>query len=349
MKTSVVLFNLGGPLQEADIKPFLFNFFMDENIVSAPQPLRYLIARYISLKRGEGAARDSYARLGFKSPLLENTQAQADALQRKLSEIYPEDTIEVLAAMRYWKPFAKDAVKRINAFLPDRVVLIPLYPQFSTTTTKSSFENFHAAVRADNGALHSRWENNTKVFHQTCYPLMDGFIKASADLVRQELAKAPAGSRVLFSAHGLPKKVINVGDPYQFQCEKTAEAIAAACGLGRGDWRICYQSKVGPLEWIGPSIEEELESAARDKKPVIVYPHAFVSEHVETLVELDIEYKEFAHKAGIPYYGRVSTVGTHPDFIEGLAGLVRQALEGGNPKKVCDRSFSACGCVKKAA
>lgn len=349
MKTAVVLFNLGGPLQEADIKPFLFNFFMDKNIIAAPQPFRYFIAKYISVKRGGGAAREAYAQLGFKSPLLENTQAQATALQTALSGLYPGDEIKVFTSMRYWKPFAKDVVQELNAFLPDRLILLPLYPQYSTTTTKSSFENFWSEVQADDGPLHGRWEDETKIYEQTCYPLLDGFIKASADLVKRELQKAPAGARVLFSAHGLPKKVVAAGDPYQYQCEKTAEAIAEACGLEKESWRICYQSRVGPLEWIGPSIEEELRNAAEDKTPVVVYPHAFVSEHVETLVELDIEYKNLAKEIGIPYYGRAQTVGVHPDFIEGLCTLVASALGEEKQPQICKASFSACGCLKKAA
>lgn len=349
MKTAVVLFNLGGPLQEADIRPFLFNFFMDKNIIAAPLPIRYFIAKYISIKRGSGEARESYARLGFKSPLLQNTQAQAIALQEELSKSYPDDEVRVFVSMRYWKPFAKDVIGELNKFLPDRLICLPLYPQYSTTTTNSSFENFWAEVQADDGELHARWNEETKVYEQKCYPLQDGFINASAELVKKELEKAPEGARVLFSAHGLPKKVVEAGDPYQFQCEKTAEAIAARCNLGSDDWRICYQSKVGPLEWIGPSVEDELRRAAQDRKPVIIYPHAFVSEHVETLVELDIDYKELAEKEGVPYYGRVPAVGTHPEFIRGLCSLVIRALEGKKEKEICQRAFTGCGCMKKVA
>jgi ferrochelatase len=332
-KTAVVLFNLGGPQKEEDIKPFLFNFFMDKNIIGLPQPLRWLVAKRISASRGKGAARDAYAKLGFKSPLLANTRAQADALESLLQKQGLD--ARCFVSMRYWHPMAPETIRLLNAYSPDRLVLLPLYPQYSTTTTGSSFEDFWACVQADDGALHTRWGDDLKPADICCYPVMDGFVKVSAELIRAELARAPAGTRLLLSAHGLPEKVIAAGDPYQKHCEETAAAIVKELNILNLDWQACYQSRVGPLKWIGPSIGEALEKAAKDGKGVIVYPHAFVSEHVETLVELDMEYRHRAEELKLPYYGRAATVGTHPAFIAGLAQLVQDSLAGGNAGRDC--------------
>lgn len=332
-KTAVVLLNLGGPLKQEDIKPFLFNFFMDKNIISAPLPIRYLIAKLISIRRGKGAANSSYSHLGFKSPLLENTQAQAEALEKILKQKLND--VKVFVSMRYWHPMADKVAKDIAEYAPDQVLLLPLYPQFSTTTTKSSFENYF------------KYAGNTPVTTICCYPDNNGFIQASADLIRRKLADAPSNTRLLFSAHGLPEKIIKSGDPYQFQCELSAQKIVDALGIDNFDWEICYQSRVGPLTWIGPSTEEALQKAAKDGKGVVIYPHAFVSEHVETLVEIDIEYRELAHEIGISYFDKVETVGTHPLFIQGLADLVIDRLSGGVCPKPCPETCRQCPCRMK--
>jgi ferrochelatase len=206
-------------------------------------------------------------------------------------------------------------VQQVRAFAPEQLVLLPLYPQFSTTTTGSSFAAWDAAV-ARLGAKTRRIKS---------YATQTGFIDASVELLKQGLTEASNQPvRVLFSAHGLPEKIIKAGDPYQSEIEQTAGAIMAQ--LDGVDWSVCYQSRVGPLKWIGPSTEAEIQRAATDKKAIVLYPLSFVSEHSETLVELDIDYKLLAAKAGVPAYIRVPTVGTHPKFIEGLARLVRDAL-----------------------
>ena len=325
-RTAVVLFNLGGPQKEADIRPFLKNFFMDKAIIGLPLPLRWILANNIARTRGKGAAREAYSKLGFKSPLLDNTRAQADALENLLRGQGLE--ARCFVSMRYWHPMAPETVRLLSAYAPDRLVLLPLYPQYSSTTTGSSFQNFWATVQADDGALHARWGDEMQVGRSCCYPVMEGFVKASAELIRTELAKAPAGTRLLLSAHGLPEKIIAAGDPYQAQCEQTATAIVRELDIPGLDWQVCYQSRVGRLKWIGPSIDEALEKAAQDGKGVVVYPHAFVSEHVETLVELDMEYRHRAEELKLPYYGRARTVGTHPAFIAGLAKLVQDSLNG---------------------
>jgi protoporphyrin/coproporphyrin ferrochelatase len=324
-KIAVVLFNLGGPQREEDIAPFLYNFFMDPNIIGLPLPFRWLAAKYISRTRSRGAARDAYSRLGFKSPLPQNSQAQADALEAALAARGLK--ARCFVSMRYWHPMAEGIVRKLEDYTPDDIVLLPLYPQYSRTTTGSSFADFR-----------KRWQGRASLNAVCCYPADKGFVAASAERIVAELDKAPAGARLLLSAHGLPEKNIRRGDPYQRQCEETAAAIVAhlkASGFVNLDWQICYQSRVGPLKWIGPSIGAALEQAARDGKGVVVYPHAFVSEHVETLVELDIEYRNKAAALGLPHYARAQTVGTHAAFIGGLADLVTAALDG---------RAAACGC-----
>jgi ferrochelatase len=315
MKTAVVLFNLGGPDSLDAVKPFLRNLFSDPAIISLPSLFRLPLARFIAGRRAE-KAKKIYAQIGGASPILGQTEMQAQALKEALSrDGYSWDEWRCFVCMRYWHPMTEEVVQQVRAFAPERLVLLPLYPQFSTTTTGSSFTAWDGAV-ARLGAKTRRIKS---------YATEPGFIAASVDLLKQGLAEAgDRPVRVLFSAHGLPEKIIKAGDPYQGEVEQTARAITAEIdGL---DWSVCYQSRVGPLKWIGPSTEAEIERAARDKKAIVLYPISFVSEHSETLVELDIDYRELAAEAGVPAYVRVPTVGTHPKFIEGLARLVNDAL-----------------------
>ena len=324
-RTAVVLFNLGGPDRPDAVRPFLFNLFSDPAIIAAPQPIRWLIAKLISGRRA-GVARAIYAQLGGRSPLLPLTRKQAAALEARLTA----DGVEarVFVAMRYWHPFSDETARAVAAFAPERIVLLPLYPQFSTTTTGSSLQDWARAAQAagldaPTGAV-------------CCYPTDEGFIAALVELTAAALIDAfRAGKpRVLFSAHGLPKRTIARGDPYQHQVEATAAAVARKMGLSESDWVVCYQSRVGPLEWIGPSTDSEIARAGRDGVPVVVVPIAFVSEHSETLVELDIEYRHLAQRAGVPRYVRVPAVAEHPRFIEGLA---RQALAAAAAPGACRR------------
>ena len=313
MKTAVVLFNLGGPDSKEAIKPFLFNFFTDKNIIRLPYPFRWVIAKLIAHRRSKKEAGNSYAELGDKSPLLENTQAQADALELMLG-----DNHKVFIAMRYWHPMADETAMEVAKYNPDKIVLLPLYPQYSTTTTRSSWQAWKKAAK--------KIGLNKPTKFVCCYPTENGFIRANAVNVREMFEKALLETgqkpRILFSAHGLPEDIVKDGDPYQVQCEKSAEDIVAATGLGNADWQICYQSRVGPKKWLGPSTEEALHKAAKDSVPVIIIPHAFTQEHVETLVEIEMEYREIADRIGVPGFYRVSTVGIHPDFIRGLADMV---------------------------
>lgn len=345
MKVAVVLFNLGGPDSSAAIRPFLKNFFMDRNIVRAPFPVRAFVSWQIARKRSKNEAGTSYGLLGGKSPLLENTQDQARALEARLREDAPGKEWKCFIAMRYWHPFSGETLREVRAWGAERVVLLPLYPQFSTTTSWSSLEAWRKACKAQNANM-----PETMI---CCYPRDPGFVMASARLIRETYDSFMKGEhngqrpRLLFSAHGLPENIIKDGDPYQWQCEESARAIAEATQIEDLDWAICYQSRVGRLKWIGPSTEEELHRAARDKIPLLVYPHAFVSEHVETLVEIEIEYRHLAEKIGVPGFARVPTVGTAPEFIGGLAAMITEAAEKDgiqSPAQCCPSEYTRCLC-----
>lgn len=337
-KTAVILFNLGGPDSLPAVQPFLFNLFNDPAIIRLPNPFRWLIAKLISTRRAPVAS-EIYAKMGGRSPILPQTEAQARALEEVLGEGF-----RVFIAMRYWHPFSDETAKAVKDWNADRVVLLPLYPQFSTTTTDSSFKDWHrAAARvglvAPTAAI-------------GCYNDEAGFVAAQTALLRERLTEADSkGSvRILFSAHGLPKKIVTDGDPYQMQVERSVAAILKLLDRPGIDSRICYQSRVGPLEWIGPATDAEIAQAARDKRSIVVVPVAFVSEHSETLVELDIEYAELAHHNGAAGYTRVSTVGTQPEFIAGLARLVRGATTGGTAPRCgssrhCGAAWRRCACA----
>ncbi|MCR4378388.1 MAG: ferrochelatase [Rhodospirillales bacterium] len=328
-RLAVVLFNLGGPDGPDAVQPFLFNLFNDAAIIGAPGPLRWLLAKWISARRAP-VAQKIYAEIGGKSPILELTINQAHALDTALAKVFPETEVRSFVCMRYWHPMSDQVVREVKAFAPDQVVLLPLYPQFSTTTTQSSFDDW-ARAAAEAGL-------NAPTKRVCCFPTEPGFIAAQAHLLRDGLEKAKAQAqaggaplRVLFSAHGLPKKIVEgKGDPYPEQVQMGAAAIAQvlqASGDMPQDWLVSYQSRVGPLEWIQPSTDTEIERAGRDGCALVVVPIAFVSEHSETLVELDIEYKHLAERAGVKAYVRVPTVGTQVDFIDGLAHVVAAALQ----------------------
>ena len=343
MRVAVVLFNLGGPDSPEAVEPFLRNLFSDPAIIALPGIVRWPLARLIARRRAP-IARKIYDHMGGRSPIFEETRAQADALEQALSK----DGIEAKAfvAMRYWHPFSDGAARAVKAFGPDKIVLLPLYPQYSTTTTASSLMD--CAGAAKKAGL------NAPTSRACCYPWEMGFVAAAAAKIRDAIKDLRPGLdyRLLLSAHGLPKRVIQKGDPYQWQVEQSAAAIVEALGAPDLDPVVCYQSRVGPLEWIGPSTDAEITRAGKDGKGVIVAPIAFVSEHSETLVELDIEYRKLAQEAGVPDYRRAATVGTHPDFIEGLAGLVRGALAhktvtcGQDPLgggRICPAGHRRCG------
>ena len=339
-RTAVVLFNLGGPDSPDAIQPFLNNLFNDPAIIGLPWPLRPILASVISNKR-QKEARGIYAQIGGKSPLLEETRAQAAKLEAALDDAQAR----VFIAMRYWHPMAEDTALEVAAFKPDRVVLLPLYPQYSTTTTGSSLKAWHRAAAKAGISV------PTKAV--CCYPMHESLIAAHASLLTKALDDAGERPvRVLFSAHGLPEKIVNAGDPYQWQIEQTAAAVVAKLARPELDWQVCYQSRVGPLTWIGPSTDDEIKRAGKDGKGAVVVPIAFVSEHSETLVELDIEYAEIAKKNGCDPYLRVPALGVEEAFIEGLAGIVRNTLDAASPelgpdtgRRLCPADRVKCPCL----
>lgn len=315
-KIAVVLFNLGGPDRLEAVKPFLLNLFSDPAILRAPAPFRQILAHIIASRRAPKAA-DIYKKIGGRSPILENTEAQARALEKELADL---GSVKCFVCMRYWHPFAHEVVGLVKNFAPDEIVLLPLYPQFSTTTTASSIKAWKDACRA------AKFDMPAKTIDH--YPEEAGFIKTLAEGARAAYAKAKmyGKPRLLFSAHGLPEKIVCAGDPYPVQCEQTATALFKEIGIHETESVLCYQSRVGPLKWIGPSTNEEIARAGRDKVPLVIVPVAFVSEHSETLYEIDILFRELAAKAGVPYFGRVAAAGTSPAFIEGLARLARRVV-----------------------
>lgn len=340
MKTAVILFNLGGPDTLDAVRPFLFNLFKDKAILSVPAFIRYPLAWLISSRR-ESEAKHIYSQIGGGSPLLPNTKAQAQALEQKLG-----DGFKVFTVMRYWHPMAPEVAKEITAYNPDKIIYLPLYPQFSTTTTKSSFEDMDGYL--PQGLKH-------KI---CCYPTQGGLIKAYADLIRpiyervkHEAGKAP---RILFSAHGLPEKTIKAGDPYQWQVVETTKAVVAELGIANLDYKNTFQSRVGPLKWIEPYTDAEIEKAGAESIPLLIVPIAFVSEHSETLYEIEQQYRELAKEKGVPVFARVPAVATHPEFIAGLAQLVNETMQndkrcapdGG--EKICPPEFTQCPCKARA-
>jgi protoporphyrin/coproporphyrin ferrochelatase len=313
-RTAVVLMNLGGPDRLEAVQPFLFNLFSDPAILRLPALVRLPLARIITWRRGP-IAQEIYRKLGGGSPLLANTELQARALEAVLGTQH-----RCFVAMRYWNPTSEQTAREVADFGADEVVCLPLYPQFSTTTTASSLAAWHAA------ASRCRIECPTRVV--CCYPADPGFVEAIAGLIQPALDTAAGYKkppRLLLTAHGLPERIVKAGDPYPNQVETTAAAVIAALNRPGLDWTVCYQSRVGPLEWIGPATDDEIRRAGKDEVPVVVAPISFVSEHSETLVELDLDYRDLAVASGVPAYHRVPTVGTEPGFIRSLATLVSRA------------------------
>jgi ferrochelatase len=339
-RIAIVLFNLGGPDSLEAVRPFLYNLFNDPAIIRVPNVVRGLLAFLIARRRAP-VAREIYARMGNRSPILPNTEAQARALEQALGA-----DAKTFIAMRYWHPMTAETVKAVKAFAPDQVILLPLYPQFSTTTTASSYKLWAEEAKRQGLKAPARLV--------CCFPTEPGFVAASAGLLRQGLERAAMeapGARplVVLSAHGLPKKIVDDGDPYVSQVEASAAAIAGRLGLAPEDWIVSYQSRVGPLEWVQPATDAVIIEAARNQRALVVYPIAFVSEHSETLVELDIEYRHLADENGAAAYVRVPAVGTRPDFIAGLAKLVKgavtrdAAVQDGSGQQYC-ASSRRCAC-----
>jgi ferrochelatase len=297
------------------------------------------VASLISSRRAP-LAKKNYAYMGGGSPILKETQAQADALQAYIAANTKGIEVRVFIGMRYWHPFIEETVKEIDAYASDEIVLLPLYPQFSSTTTLSSFQAFEKAYRG-----------RAKVTRVCCYSDNDHFIKAHVDAIAAKIKtlKDPAGYRLLFSAHGLPESIIARGDPYKAQVESGVAKIMALLG-NPIEHSICYQSRVGPMKWIGPSTDASIQKAGKDGKSIILVPIAFVSEHIETLVELDIEYAHLAASAGVKDYIRLPTLGVNLSYIKALNDEVLKAI-GSKAQVSGDHDCAKCYnfCPKRGA
>jgi protoporphyrin/coproporphyrin ferrochelatase len=342
VKLAVVLFNLGGPDGPDAVRPFLFNLFRDPAILQVPAIARYPLAALISTTRAK-AARANYAIMGGGSPLLPGTLAQARALEAELAARDAAVEAKVFVAMRYWKPFAAETARQVAAFAPDEIVLLPLYPQYSTTTSASSLDSWRRAYRGPGRARTI-----------CCYPTLEGLVSAHAEAIDAVWLAAgrPMNLRLLFSAHGLPETVVEGGDPYRAQIEATAAAIAAELPWFK-DWRVTFQSRVGPLKWLEPATDAEIRQAGAEGLGVLIAPIAFVSEHVETLVELDHEYAALAEAAGVSPYLRAATPGVRKSFIKGLAEAALASLgrAGAGPHGAwrCPAEHGKCACAQAEA
>lgn len=321
-RVGVLLLNLGGPEQLEDVRPFLFNLFADPEIIRLPFPwLQKPLAWLISSSRAQ-KSQENYKQIGGGSPLRQITEEQADALKRALES--KDQAAEVYVGMRYWYPFTEEAIARIKRDGVDQLVILPLYPQFSISTSGSSFRLLEQ-IWLDDPTLERI--NYTVIPSWYSRP---GYVNAIADLIRQELDKLPNPdeAHVFFSAHGVPVSYVEeAGDPYQREIEHCTELIMQA--LNRPNAHIlAYQSRVGPVEWLQPYTEEAIEALAEEGvKTLMVVPISFVSEHIETLQEIDIEYREVAEESGIENFCRVPALNTHQGFIDDMADMVVEALE----------------------
>ena len=329
MKKAVILFNLGGPDKLESVQPFLFNLFNDPEILSIPSIFRYPLAKFIS-KRRAPIAKNIYKEIGNKSPILELTQEQATSLENSLST---KGNYKCFVVMRCWHPRAKDVIKKVKEFNPEEIILLPLYPQFSAATSGSSINEWNDLCKKENF--------NIKTKTICCYPTENNFVKSHANLIKKTVQNVENKNfKLLFSAHGLPEIKIKKGDPYQWQVEETVKSIMLELEDMNLDHTICYQSRVGPLKWIGPSTDNVIKEEAKKNKIIIIVPVAFVSEHSETLVELDIEYKKLATDNGSKDYIRVPAVTANQDFINSLKSSILLASKG-------DRFTSSINCLEK--
>ena len=337
MKKAVILFNLGGPDKLESVEPFLFNLFNDPAIISIPTIFRYPLAKLIS-KRRTPIAKNIYKEIGNKSPILELTQDQANSLENNLSE---KGDYKCFVIMRCWHPRAADVIKKVKEYNPNEIILLPLYPQYSASTSGSSINEWNDLCRKEN--------YNIKTKTICCYPTEDNFIESHANLIKKTLKTIKNNNfKLLFSAHGLPEVKIKKGDPYQWQVEQTVEGIMSKLKDENLDYIISYQSRVGPLKWIGPSTDDVIVKYSKEKKGIIIVPVAFVSEHSETLVELDIEYKKLAEKNGCSFYKRVPALGIEENFIKSLAKLVLQSHTKNNyvSSIMCPNKYIKCPCLE---
>ena len=326
-KVGVLLLNLGGPERIQDVGPFLYNLFSDPEIIRLPNPILQKPLAWLISSLRSGKSQDAYRSIGGGSPLRRITEQQARELQSELRSRGVDATSYV--AMRYWHPFTESAVADIKADEVDEVVVLPLYPHFSISTSGSSFRELQRLRQAD--AKFS----SLPIRCIRSYFDDPGYIDAMAGLIAEQICgcEKPDAAHVFFSAHGVPKSYVEeAGDPYQQEIQSCSQLIMQRLGelLGHANpSTLAYQSRVGPVEWLKPYTEEALQELGEaGVQELVVVPISFVSEHIETLEEIDIEYREIAHIAGIRHFRRVPALDTNPAFISGLADLVQRAMAG---------------------
>jgi protoporphyrin/coproporphyrin ferrochelatase len=315
-RVGIVLFQLGGPDTLEAIEPFLYNLFCDPDIIDFPFARigRKPLAKLISATRAR-KVQHHYSIIGGGSPIRRNTERQARALENELRAQGID--AHCFVAMRYWHPFTGEAIAQLQAANCDEIVLLPLYPQYSSTTTGSSLNEwrrrFHSSVPVH--CIETFYRNTI-------------YLDAVAEKVNQALARFPMPEtpEIVFSAHSVPMSVIEKGDPYQQQIEETVRLLTARAGW-RNPHRLCYQSKVGASRWLQPSLHQTLRSLSNEKVgEVCVVPIAFVSDHVETLGEIDHEARHEAHELGIRQFEMTAGLNDSPKFIQALSDLVIEAL-----------------------
>jgi ferrochelatase len=321
-KAAVVLLQFGGPDSLEAVEPFLFNLFNDPYIVELPfgDRAQRLFARYLSKKR-TADVRGHYGEMGGKSPIVEKTWEQLKALQEMLSTTYAKRPIDVVLAMRYWKPYTKEAVEQLKAAGIKDVVLLPLYAQYSKTNAGSSYAEWDAVKRQMGVSFNER--------RIISYHLHPKYIAALNDRLDAALAKLPHPEKatILFSAHGTPVDMMMNGDPYAQHVKETMEAMLAA-RKNTLPYHLAFQSQVGPKLWLKPATTDFLkELGAKGVKDLVIVPISFVSDHIETVHELDHEERENAEHAGIENYVVMEGLNDHPMFIEALADLAIAELE----------------------
>lgn len=315
-KTAVVLFNLGGPDSIDAIEPFLYNLFCDPDIFNLPFGQK-LFAKLISSRRAPKVA-EEYKLIGGKSPINDWTEKQRAMLEVKLRKDFP--TVDVYTAMRYWKPLTAEIAAEVESKNYDRIILLPLYPHYSITTTGSSFNEWNRHYKGE----------AFKLVYIKDYYLNEKYIAAINQRIDETLFRFPEEVRneiqIVFSAHGTPVSLVKKGDPYSNHIKQTVEAVMNARNNSH-KYHLCFQSKVGPMKWLEPATNTMIEElAAQDNKQLLIVPISFVSDHVETLFELDIEYRHVADKVGIENYIVMKGLNDSELFVEALAGLVRSNL-----------------------
>tara|TARA_B110001450_G_scaffold155881_1_gene145318 strand:- start:384 stop:1418 length:1035 start_codon:yes stop_codon:yes gene_type:complete len=341
MKKAIILFNLGGPDKLENVQPFLFNLFNDPAILNLPTLFRYPLAKLISRRRAP-VAKKIYEELGGSSPILKLTEEQSSALEKKLNENQIVDEYKCFVVMRCWNPRAVDVIKKVQSYEPKEIVLMPLYPQYSAATSGSSIKEWKDVCKKN--------QYNVKTSVICCYPTDQNFIKAHTKEIIKK-TKDFKNYKLIFSAHGLPEKNIKKGDPYQWQVEQSVKKIVESLNNKNLDWVLSYQSRVGPLKWIGPSTDDIIIENSKIGKHIVLVPIAFVSEHSETLVELDIEYRKLAEDNGCKHYTRVPALGINEDFIKAMSELIIKKEENkfnGSlcpPKIQCPSQLKKCPCL----